>query len=239
MGKLYLIPNTLGDTKIGGVIPDEVIALIKTIKVFASENPKNTRQFLKKIDKSISLDTLHFIELNEHSDRKQIEEGLLWLSKGDVGIISEAGCPGIADPGAELVALAHPHNFQVVPLVGPSSILLALIASGCNGQNFSFNGYLPVKSNERSRALRNFERQSMQEDRTQIFIETPYRNLKLFEEMLHILQPQTKLAIACDITTENEYIKTRTIQEWKNDKPDLHKRPAIFIVYAGKRNERS
>ncbi len=239
MGKLYLIPNTLGDTRIGGVIPDEVIALIKTIKVFASENPKNTRQFLKKIDKSISLDTLHFIELNEHSDRKQIEEGLLWLSKGDVGIISEAGCPGIADPGAELVALAHLHNYQVVPLVGPSSILLALIASGCNGQNFSFNGYLPVKSNERSRALRNFERQSMQEDRTQIFIETPYRNLKLFEEMLHILQPQTKLAIACDITTENEYIKTRTIQEWKNDKPDLHKRPAIFIVYAGKRNERS
>ncbi len=239
MGKLYLIPNTLGDTRIGGVIPDEVIALIKTIKVFASENPKNTRQFLKKIDKSISLDTLHFIELNEHSDRKQIEEGLLWISKGDVGIISEAGCPGIADPGAELVALAHLHNYQVVPLVGPSSILLALIASGCNGQNFSFNGYLPVKSNERSRALRNFERQSMQEDRTQIFIETPYRNLKLFEEMLHILQPQTKLAIACDITTENEYIKTRTIQEWKNDKPDLHKRPAIFIVYAGKRNERS
>ena len=239
MGKLYLIPNTLGDTRIGGVIPDEVIALIKTIKVFASENPKNTRQFLKKIDKSISLDTLHFIELNEHSDRKQIEEGLLWLSKGDVGIISEAGCPGIADPGAELVALAHSHNYQVVPLVGPSSILLALIASGCNGQNFSFNGYLPVKSNERSRALRNFERQSMQEDRTQIFIETPYRNLKLFEEMLHILQPQTKLAIACDITTENEYIKTRKIQEWKNEKPDLHKRPAIFIVYAGKRNERS
>ena len=239
MGKLYLIPNTLGDTRIGDVIPDEVIALIKTIKVFASENPKNTRQFLKKIDKSISLDTLYFIELNEHSDRKQIEEGLLWLSKGDVGIISEAGCPGIADPGAELVALAHTHNYQVVPLVGPSSILLALIASGCNGQNFSFNGYLPVKSNERSRALRNFERQSMQEDRTQIFIETPYRNLKLFEEMLHILQPQTKLAIACDITTENEYIKTRTIQEWKNDKPDLHKRPAIFIVYAGKRNERS
>ena len=239
MGKLYLIPNTLGDTRIGDVIPDEVVALIKTIKVFASENPKNTRQFLKKIDKSISLDTLYFIELNEHSDRKQIEEGLLWLSKGDVGIISEAGCPGIADPGAELVALAHTHNYQVVPLVGPSSILLALIASGCNGQNFSFNGYLPVKSNERSRALRNFERQSMQEDRTQIFIETPYRNLKLFEEMLHILQPQTKLAIACDITTENEYIKTRTIQEWKNDKPDLHKRPAIFIVYAGKRNERS
>ena len=234
MGKLYLIPNTLGETGIGSVIPGEVIGLIKTIKTFASENPKNTRQFLKKIDKSIPLESLQFLELNEHSDRKQIEEGLFWLSKGDVGIISEAGCPGIADPGAELVALVHSHNYQVVPLVGPSSILLALIASGCNGQNFSFNGYLPVKSNERNWALKNFERQSAQEDRTQIFIETPYRNLKLFEEMLHILQPQTKLAIACDITTENEYIKTLPVQEWKKEKPDIHKRPAIFIVYAGK-----
>ena len=222
MGKLYLIPNTLGDTRIGSVIPDEVIGLIKTIKIFASENPKNTRHFLKRIDKSIPLESLQFIELNEHSDRKQI-----------------AGCPGIADPGAELVALAHAHNYQVVPLVGPSSILLALIASGCNGQNFSFNGYLPVKSNERSRALKSFERQSGQEDRTQIFIETPYRNLKLFEEMLQVLQPQTKLTIACDITTENEYIKTRTIQEWKKERPDIHKRPCIFIVYAGKKHERS
>lgn len=238
MGKLYLIPNTLGDTRIESVIPAEVIGLIKTIKVFASENPKNTRHFLKRIDKSISLESLQFIELNEHSDRSQIEEGLGWLAKGDVGIISEAGCPGIADPGAELVALAHNRNYQVVPLVGPSSILLALIASGCNGQNFSFNGYLPVKSNEKSRALKRFERQSAQEDRTQIFIETPYRNLKLFEEMLHILQPQTKLSIACDITTENEYIKTLTIQEWKKEKPDIHKRPAIFIVYAGKGNEK-
>lgn len=238
MGKLYLIPNTLGDTRIESVIPVEVIALIKTIKAFASENPKNTRHFLKRIDKSISLESLQFIELNEHSGRNQIEEGLSWLAKGDVGIISEAGCPGIADPGAELVALAHNHNYQVVPLVGPSSILLALIASGCNGQNFSFNGYLPIKSNERSRALKGFERQSAQEDRTQIFIETPYRNLKLFEEMLHILQPQTKLSIACDITTENEYIKTLTIQDWKKEKPDIHKRPAIFIVYAGKRNEK-
>lgn len=239
MGKLYLIPNTLGDTRIGSVIPDEVIGLIKTIKTFASENPKNTRHFLKRIDKSIPLESLQFIELNEHSDRQQVEEGLVWLAKGDVGIISEAGCPGIADPGAELVALAHAHNYQVVPLVGPSSILLALIASGCNGQNFSFHGYLPVKSNERSRALKSFERQSGQEDRTQIFIETPYRNLKLFEEMLQVLQPQTKLTIACDITTENEYIKTYTIQEWKKERPDIHKRPCIFIVYAGKKRERS
>ena len=146
------------------------------------------------------------MELNEHSDRKAVEACLPYLEKEDVGIISEAGCPGIADPGAELVALAHRKAIQVVPLVGPSSILLALIASGCNGQHFSFNGYLPVKSPERNKALKNFERQSQAENRTQIFIETPYRNLKLFEEMLQVLHPQTLLSIACDITTENEYI---------------------------------
>lgn len=234
MGKLYLIPNTLGESSPGSVIPADVIALIRTIKVFTSENPKNTRHFLKKIDKAFDLESLIFIELNEHSDRKQIEEGLTWLAKENVGIISEAGCPGIADPGADLVALAHNHDYQVVPLVGPSSILLALIASGCNGQNFSFNGYLPVKSNERTRALKNFERQSAIENRTQIFIETPYRNLKLFEEMTRTLQPQTKLSIACDITNENEYIKTFTIQEWKKQKPDINKRPAIFIIHASK-----
>lgn len=232
MGKLFLIPNTLGETEILGVIPVEVVGVIKDIHVFATENPKNTRRFLKKIDKTIDVDALTFLELNEHSDAREIESYVLWLEKGDVGIISEAGCPGIADPGAELVALAHQRHYRVVPLVGPSSILLALIASGCNGQNFSFNGYLPVKSNERSKALKGYERQSASENRTQIFIETPYRNLKLFEEILHTLQPQTKLSIACDITTENEYIRTLSIKEWKTQKPDIDKRPAIFIIYA-------
>lgn len=232
MGKLYLIPNTLGETELAGVIPIEVLAIIKSITIFASENPKNTRRFLKKIDKSINIDDLTFLELNEHSDRKEIEACLPYLEKNDVGIISEAGCPGIADPGAELVALAHKHNYRVVPLVGPSSILLALIASGCNGQNFSFNGYLPVKSNERAHALKAYEKQSAAENRTQIFIETPYRNQKLFEEIKSTLQPQTKLTIACDITTENEYIRTLTIREWKNQKPEIDKRPAIFILYA-------
>ena len=211
MGKLFLIPNTLGDSNIYGVLPSEVIARIKNIKIFASENPKNTRRFLK---------------------RKAVEACLPYLEKEDVGIISEAGCPGIADPGAELVALAHRKAIQVVPLVGPSSILLALIASGCNGQHFSFNGYLPVKSPERNKALKNFERQSQAENRTQIFIETPYRNLKLFEEMLQVLHPQTLLSIACDITTENEYIRTMSIQDWKKQKPDINKRPAIFLIYA-------
>ena len=233
MGKLFLLPNTLGETEISGVIPSEVAARIRSLKVFASENPKNTRRYLKKIDKDLSLDELTFIELNEHSERQDIETCLAYLEKNDVGIISEAGCPGIADPGAELVALAHRHRYPVVPLVGPSSILLALIASGFNGQNFSFNGYLPVKSQERNRVLKNYERQSAAEKRTQIFIETPYRNQKLFEEMLQVLNPNTLLSIACDITTENEYIRTMSIREWKTQKPDIHKRPAIFSFYAG------
>ncbi len=232
MGKLFLLPNTLGETQINEIIPSEVISRIRLLKVFACENSKNTRRYLKKIDKNRALDELTFLELNEHSERKDIELCLTYLEKEDVGIISEAGCPGIADPGAELVALAHQHQYPVVPLVGPSSILLALISSGFNGQNFSFNGYLPVKNNERSRALKNYERQSVTENRTQIFIETPYRNQKLFEEMLQILNPKTYLAIACDITTENEYIKTMSIQEWKKQKPEIHKRPAIFLLYA-------
>lgn len=202
MGKLFLIPNTLGDSNIHGVLPSEVIARIKNIKIFASENPKNTRRFLKQIDKSIVLEELTFLELNEHSDRKAVEACLPYLEKEDVGIISEAGCPGIADPGAELVALAHRKAIQVVPLP------------------------------ERNKALKNFERQSQAENRTQIFIETPYRNLKLFEEMLQVLHPQTLLSIACDITTENEYIRTMSIQDWKKQKPDINKRPAIFLIYA-------
>ena len=159
MGKLYLIPNLLGETAIGGVIPEDVVHIIKNIKVFATENVKNTRRYLKKIEKSINIDELTFLDLNEHSDIKDIETYVPYLADQDVGIISEAGCPGIADPGAELVALAHKHNYQVIPLVGPSSILLALIASGANGQNFSFNGYLPVTRPERIKALKVFEKQ--------------------------------------------------------------------------------
>ena len=187
MGKLYLIPNLLGETAIGGVIPEDVVHIIKNIKVFATENVKNTRRYLKKIEKSINIDELTFLDLNEHSDIKDIETYVPYLADQDVGIISEAGCPGIADPGAELVALAHKHNYQVIPLVWPSSILLALIASGANGQNFSFNGYLPVTRPERIKALKVFEKQSAVENRTQLFIETPYRNLQLFEDIISAL----------------------------------------------------
>lgn len=232
MGKLYLLPNLLGETTVERVIPGDVIDVIKHIRIFATENIKNTRRYLKKIDKAINIDELTFLDLNEHSDIKDIETYIPYLKDNDMGIISEAGCPGIADPGAELVALAHRHNYQVVPLVGPSSILLALIASGCNGQNFSFNGYLPVNRSERVKALKNYEKQSAAENRTQIFIETPYRNLQLLEDIVSSLSPLTRLTIACDITTENEYIKTMQVKEWKHEKPDINKRPTIFILYA-------
>lgn len=232
MGKLYLLPNVLGDGPVENVLPAGVVERIKGIKVFATENVRNTRRFLKRLDRNIAIDGLTFLELNEHSDRRQVEAILPYLAESDVGIISEAGCPGIADPGAELVALAHERGAEVVPLVGPSSILLALIASGCAGQHFSFNGYLPVNRAERARALRAFERQSAAEDRTQIFIETPYRNLQLFEEMTTALQPTTRLTIARDITTADEWIRTKTIGEWRGEKPDLHKRPAIFVLHA-------
>lgn len=232
MGKLYLLPNLLGETAVEGVIPGDVIDVIKNIRIFATENVKNTRRYLKKIDKAINIDELTFLDLNEHSDIKDIETYIPYLKDNDVGIISEAGCPGIADPGAELVALAHRHGYQVVPLVGPSSILLALIASGCNGQNFSFNGYLPVNRAERMKTLKNYEKQSSAENRTQIFIETPYRNLQLFEDIVSSLSPVTRLTVACDITTENEYIKTMQIKDWKHEKPDINKRPTIFILYA-------
>ena len=232
MGKLYLIPNLLGETPIERTIPDDVVHIIKNIKVFATENVKNTRRYLKKIDKAINIDELVFLDLNEHSNIKDIETYLPYLTNQDMGIISEAGCPGIADPGAELVALAHKHDYQVIPLVGPSSILLALMASGANGQNFSFNGYLPIAKPERIKTLKTYEKQSATENRTQLFIETPYRNMQLFEDMITTLSPTTRLTIAGDITTENEYIKTMLIKDWKHVKPDINKRPTIFVLYA-------
>lgn len=235
MGKLYLVPNVLGETEFSAVLPLQVITILKTLRVFATENPKNTRRLLKKIDRNMDVGQLVFLDLNEHSTPREIESCLAWLEKEDVGIISEAGCPGIADPGAELVALAQAQAYPVIPLVGPSSILLALMASGCSGQHFSFNGYLPVKTSERVKALKAYERQSAQEKRTQVFIETPYRNLKLFQEMLSTLSPSTLLCIACDLTTEKEYIQTLPVKAWQGKFPDIDKRPAIFILYAAHR----
>lgn len=235
MGTLYLLPNVLGESGVEEVIPAGTIDIIRRLTVFATENVKNTRRYLKKINREVVIDELTFLDLNEHTPQEQVESYLTWLQTHDMGIISEAGCPGIADPGAELVALAHRHHYKVVPLVGPSSILLALMASGFNGQTFSFNGYLPIARPERVAALKRYEKESAAENRTQLFIETPYRNLSLWEDMINTLQPGTRLCIACDLTTPGEYIKSQSVAAWKKEpRPDIHKRPALFVLYAGK-----
>jgi len=232
MAKLYLIPTTLGDSNIESVIPNDISLIVKGIQHFIVENIRTARRYLKKIDPSINIDDLNFNELNEHTDKKVLEEFLKPLYDGfDVGIISEAGCPGIADPGADVVKLAHEKNIRVVPLVGPSSILLSLIGSGMNGQNFAFIGYIPVKQTERINAIREIEKRSGIEKQTQIFIEAPYRNTKLLEDLINTLNNQTRLCIAVDLTLETEYIKTQTIASWKKALPDINKRPAIFLIY--------
>lgn len=233
MNNLYLVPNTLGNNNINYTIPNEVISIIKNLKVFFSENPTNTMSLLKAIDKNIDLNSIDFFELNEHTDVREIYEYSKKLGRYDIGIISEAGCPGIADPGAEIVKIAHQKGIKVIPLTGPSSILLALIGSGLNGQNFSFNGYLPVKPQIRKKEIRKLEQNSNKENRTQIFIETPYRNIKLFEELLETLNPATSLCVASNITLDTECIITKKIEEWRQSPtPSIHKIPAIFLFLA-------
>ncbi|MBQ2591112.1 MAG: SAM-dependent methyltransferase, partial [Paludibacteraceae bacterium] len=189
--------------------------------------------YLRRIDRTFPIDDSQFFELNQHTDRSKIEPYLKPLLDGnDMGIISEAGCPAVADPGADIVALAHRKGIRVVPLVGPSSILLAQMASGFNGQSFAFVGYLPIEAAERQKRLRKLEHRAKEENQTQLFIETPYRNMKLFDELTATLKGDTRLCIACDITLESEYIETRTIGEWKQKKPqDLNKRPTIFGIF--------
>ncbi len=232
MAKLFLIPITLGDTSLAGTLPDGNSDIIRNTKHFIVENIRTARRFLKKVDKEIDIDTLSFYELNKHTDSKQISGYLQPIAQGyDVGIMSEAGCPGIADPGAEVVRIAHQQSITVVPLVGPSSILLAMMASGMNGQNFSFSGYLAIKKNERQQHIKMIENRMQKENQSQIFIEAPYRNLQLLEDILSVCHPNTRLCIACDITCEDEFISTRTIAEWKKSIPqDIQKRPAIFIL---------
>lgn len=229
---LYLIPVTLGETEIGQVLPAYNHDVIVGIKHFIVENIRSARRFLKKTEKTIDIDQLTFYELNRHTDRKFIGEYLEPLKKGQpVGIISEAGCPAIADPGADVVAIAQSRGYKVVPLVGPSSIIMSVMASGFNGQSFAFNGYLPVEVPQRIKALKKLEQKVQNENQTQLFIETPYRNVKMIETILNALNPKTKLCIAAGITCAEEYIKTRTVAEWKKEKlPDLGKIPAIFVI---------
>lgn len=229
---LYLIPVTLGETEYSKVLPDYNLKVISQIKHFIVENIRSARRFLCKIE-GVNLDDAEFFELNEHTDMKSISNYLDPLKNGfPMGIISEAGCPGIADPGALVVEMAHNKNIPVIPLTGPSSIFLSLMASGFNGQSFCFNGYLPAKNNERFSKLKKIEQKIYKENQTQIFIEAPYRNLSMLETILSALQNQTKLCIASGITTDKEFIKTKTVSEWKKSKiPDINKIPTIFLLY--------
>jgi 16S rRNA (cytidine1402-2'-O)-methyltransferase len=232
LGTLYLIPCTLGDTPADQVLPQHVIDVARTISHFVVEQPKTARQFLSSLKPDQPIQAMHFATLNEHSSAKDITGLLAPLLAGhDVGIISEAGCPGIADPGAELVQLAHRKGIRVIPLVGPSSILLALMASGLNGQRFAFHGYLPIAEAERTKAIEKLESDSVKFKQTQLFIETPYRNDKMYGALLAHCRPQTQLCVATDITLPGEKIRTHTIAQWKAQPiPQLNKHPSLFLL---------
>jgi 16S rRNA (cytidine1402-2'-O)-methyltransferase len=231
MPVVYLIPTVL-DEKGNDTLPHYIINAVKDCQVFFVENERTARRFLKTIWKEMVIDNYEWFTIHKAEGevmgafKQKIEEGK------NIGIISEAGCPGIADPGQILIAAAQQLNVSVKPLVGPSSILLALMASGMNGQQFQFVGYLPIDNQERAQRIKELENESQKKNCTQIFIETPYRNNQLVEVLLKICKPGTRLCLAADLTGENEWIKTKTIAEWKNQKVDLHKRPAIFLLLA-------
>ena len=231
MSKLYLIPTTLGETYLNAVLPVGNLQIINNLKYFIVENLRSARRFLKQVNREINIDELTFFELNEHTDLLDLQPFIKPILNGnDVGILSEAGCPCTADPGAAVVEIAHKAGIKIVPLAGPSSILLSLMASGFNGQNFAFNGYLPIDKKARINKLKALENRVLTENQTQIFIETPYRNNQLLQDIIENLKPQTKLCIACELTTANEFIKASQISEWKKNKFDFNKKPAIFLI---------
>ena len=232
LGKLYLIPITLGDNEPLDVLPITIKRTIDFIDDYIVENEKTARKFIKSIHPEKVQGSLRLSTLNKHTQIAEHNAMLQACLEGkNVGIMSESGCPGVADPGAVIVKIAHEKGIQVIPLVGPSSILLALMASGMNGQSFAFNGYLPIEKSEKKSVLKHLEKLASEKNQTQIFIETPYRNNKLLEDIIQALQPNTHLCIAADITLPTEYIKTLRIQDWKKIKIDLHNRPTIFIIH--------
>lgn len=231
-GKLYLIPTTLGESNPMDVLPQTVKRAIEFIDCYIVENEKTARKFIKSIHPEKIQATLNLYSLNKHTEKTEINEMIKPLLQGiDIGLMSEAGCPGVADPGAVIVKLAHENGIQVIPLVGPSSILLAMMGSGMNGQSFAFNGYLPIDKDDKKAAIKSFEKLSFDKNQSQIFIETPYRNNKFLEDLLQILQPNTHLCIAADITLPTEYLKTYKVADWKKNKVDLHNRPTIYIIH--------
>jgi 16S rRNA (cytidine1402-2'-O)-methyltransferase len=229
-GTIYIIPSPLGDSRIN-TIPQKTVETVCNIQYFIVEDIRTARRYLSKMKMSAKIDNLTFFELNEHTKHTEIEQLLIPAAEGyDMGIISDAGVPCVADPGAALIEFAHQKNIKVVPLVGPSSILLALMAAGMNGQNFAFAGYLPVKEEQRCQRIRSLEKRSKHESQTQIFIETPYRNIQLFKSFISACNPATRLCIAANITLADEFIKTLTIAEWRKIEPNINKKPCIFIL---------
>ena len=232
-GTLYLIPTPLGKEVSAWVIPAEVMHLVSRLDTFVVEHPKTARHFLKQIGTQKALQELTLLTLDEHTKPDELAALLAPALQGkDIGLMSEAGCPAVADPGGNLVRLAHTKGVRVVPLVGPSSIMLALMASGLNGQQFTFHGYLPAGKEARSKALKNLEKISRERKQTQIFIETPYRNLPLFQDIVATCSEATWLCVACELTTPAEHIETKRIQEWKGKLPEINKKPTIFLLYA-------
>lgn len=229
---LYLIPVTLGETPIERVLPSYNHEVIMNLRHFIVENIRSARRFLRQVDKIFPIDESTFYEIGKHSDEKLFSSYLQPLREGKpVGVISEAGCPAVADPGADIVRIAQQEGLQIVPLTGPCSMIMAVMGSGLNGQSFAFNGYLPVEPSDRTKRLKALETRAWTEGQTQLFIETPYRNEKMLHALLGILRPQTRLCIAAGITTADEYIRTLTIAQWKQTRlPDLSKVPAIFLI---------
>ena len=232
-GKLYLIPTLLGETEPLEVLPLSIKRVVEGLDFFIVENERSARRFIKKLTPRKSQDQLQLFLLNKYTEPELLPEYLAPCLKGhSVGVLSEAGCPAVADPGAVIVRLAHQKGIQVIPLVGPSSLLLALMASGMNGQNFAFNGYLPIDLHERRVRIKELEKRSGELGQSQLFMETPYRNDKLFSELLQILRKDTRLCVAADLTLKTEFIRTLTVEQWKSQQPDLNKRPAIFVIQA-------
>ena len=231
-GKLYLIPTSLGDNAPLETIPISIKKIIESIDVYIVENEKSARRFIKAVSSGKSQSSLTLFTLNKFTDPLEIPLYLEECYKGNnIGLLSDAGCPAVADPGAEVVKIAHEKNIKTIPLVGPSSILLAMMCSGMNGQNFAFNGYLPIEKVERKSKMKQLEKRSFDENQSQLFIETPYRNNSVLEDLYKTLNSDTKICVACDLTLPTEYIKTQTAKQWKHSKLDFHKRPAIFIIH--------
>lgn len=231
-GKLYLIPTTLGECDPNDVLPQTINRAINFIDHYIVENEKTARKFIKLVNPDKVQADLHLSSLNKFTQSSDYTKMVQPCLEGkNIGLMSEAGCPGVADPGAAIVKIAHEKGIQVVPLVGPSSILLALMGSGMNGQSFAFNGYIPIDKTEKKSALKGLEKLSSDKNQSQIFIETPYRNNKMLEDILQALQPNTHLCVAADITLPTEYIKTMRVSDWKKAVVDLHNRPAIFIIH--------